>query len=89
MQGRNLTWFVAGVICCFLFSACAHDTYQQRADVIKDHTEAFYTHLKANRVESALSVKTNRLKPWQATWAARFESAPRCKGRPRSSESLP
>ena len=37
-----------------LISACAHDTYQQRADVIKEHSEAFYTHLKANRVESAI-----------------------------------
>jgi hypothetical protein len=37
-----------------LLGACAHDTYQQRADVIKDHSEAFYTHLKANRVESAI-----------------------------------
>jgi hypothetical protein len=37
-----------------LLAACAHDTYQERADVIKDHTEAFYTHLKANRVESAM-----------------------------------
>jgi tetratricopeptide (TPR) repeat protein len=36
------------------FGACAHDTYQQRADLIKDHSEAFYTHLKANRVESAI-----------------------------------
>ena len=54
MQGRNLTWFVTRVICCFLLTACAHDTYQQRADVIKDHTEAFYTHLKANRVEAAI-----------------------------------
>ena len=34
--------------------ACAHDTYQQRADLIKEHTEAFYTYLKANRVESAI-----------------------------------
>ena len=54
MQGRNLTWFVTHVICCLLLTACAHDTYQQRADLIKDHTEAFYTHLKANRVESAV-----------------------------------
>ena len=34
--------------------ACAHDTYQQRADLIKEHSDAFYTHLKANRVESAI-----------------------------------
>jgi tetratricopeptide (TPR) repeat protein len=37
-----------------LFLSCAHDTYQQRADLIKDHSEAFYTHLKANRVEAAI-----------------------------------
>lgn len=36
------------------FGACAHDTYQQRADLIKEHSEAFYIHLKANRVESAI-----------------------------------
>jgi len=33
---------------------CAHDTYQERANLVKDHTEAFYDHLKANRVESAI-----------------------------------
>ena len=37
-----------------LFAACAHDTYQARADVIKERSEAFYTDLKANRVESAI-----------------------------------
>ena len=37
-----------------LFAACAHDTYQQRADMIKEHSETFYTHLKANRVDSAI-----------------------------------
>lgn len=37
-----------------LFAACAHDTYQQRADQIKEHSESFYGHLKANRVESAI-----------------------------------
>jgi hypothetical protein len=37
-----------------LVAACAHDTYQQRANLIKEHSEAFYTHLKANRVESAI-----------------------------------
>ena len=38
-------WFIAG---------CAHDTYQERADIMKDHVEAFYSHLKANRVEAAI-----------------------------------
>lgn len=37
-----------------LLASCAHDSYQQRADEIKDHVEAFYAHLKANRVEAAI-----------------------------------
>jgi TolA-binding protein len=36
------------------FSGCAHDTYQHRAEIIKDHVEAFYSHLKANRVGAAV-----------------------------------
>ncbi|HSA61470.1 MAG TPA: hypothetical protein VLE03_04465 [Nitrospiraceae bacterium] len=38
----------------WLASGCAHDTYQERADIMKDHVEAFYAHLKANRVEAAI-----------------------------------
>ena len=38
----------------WIASGCAHDTYQQRADVIKDHVEAFYAHLNANRVDAAV-----------------------------------
>jgi hypothetical protein len=37
-----------------ILSNCAHDTYQERADQLKDHVEAFYGHLKANRVEAAV-----------------------------------
>ena len=33
---------------------CAHDTYQERADIMKNHSEAFYTHLRAHRVEAAV-----------------------------------
>jgi len=33
---------------------CAHDTYQERADLVKNHSEAFYNHLVANRVEAAI-----------------------------------
>jgi DUF1680 family protein len=36
------------------FSGCAQDTYQHRADIIKDHVEGFYSHLKANRVGAAV-----------------------------------
>lgn len=42
------------VVSGLLLASCAHDTYQQRADLVKDHSEAFYTHLKANRVEAAI-----------------------------------
>ena len=38
----------------FLLSGCAQDQYQRRADVMKDHVENFYSHLKANRVGSAV-----------------------------------
>jgi hypothetical protein len=56
MQGRNaMRWCCGLTLASGLFVAsCAHDTYQQRADLIKEHSEAFYTHLKANRVESAV-----------------------------------
>ncbi|MBI3357675.1 MAG: hypothetical protein HY038_13085 [Nitrospirae bacterium] len=37
-----------------LASSCSHDPYQQRADVVKDHVENFYGHLKANRVGAAV-----------------------------------
>jgi len=37
-----------------LLTNCAHDTYQERANLVKSHTDAFYNHLKANRVESAI-----------------------------------
>ena len=35
-------------------SGCAHDTYEQRTGVVKDHVDAFYTHLKTNHVEAAI-----------------------------------
>jgi hypothetical protein len=45
-----------GVISLFvlLLSGCVQDPYQRRADVMKDHIENFYTHLKANRVGAAV-----------------------------------
>lgn len=56
MRERNAIFWCAGLTLgfCLLFAACAHDTYQQRADLIKQHSETFYTHLRANRVESAV-----------------------------------
>jgi hypothetical protein len=40
--------------CCLIGAGCAHDTYQERANLIKNHADAFYDSLKANRVESAV-----------------------------------
>jgi tetratricopeptide (TPR) repeat protein len=56
MRRHNAMLWCYGVTLGFslFFGACAHDTYQQRADLVKEHSEAFYTHLKANRVESAI-----------------------------------
>ena len=45
---------MAVVACCLIVSSCAHDTYQERANLIKNHSEAFYTSLKTNQVESAI-----------------------------------
>ena len=42
------------VACCLIGAGCAHDTYQERADLIKHHSDEFYDSLKANRVESAI-----------------------------------
>ena len=41
---------VAGVS----LSACTRDIYQQRADTMKDHVEAFYKDLKADQVSAAV-----------------------------------
>lgn len=45
-----------GVMSLFvlLLSGCAQDSYQRRADVMKNHVGNFYSHLKANRVGSAV-----------------------------------
>lgn len=43
--------FVLGAL---LASGCAHDAYHERAEIIKDHVDGFYTHLKANRVAAAI-----------------------------------
>jgi hypothetical protein len=42
------------VACGLILASCAHDTYQERPNLIKNHTGAFYDNLKANRVESAI-----------------------------------
>lgn len=43
------------LVACYLIGAgCAHDTYQERANLIKNHAGAFYDNLKTNQVESAI-----------------------------------
>jgi hypothetical protein len=48
---RAAVW---GIAMLLGLGGCAADPYQQRADVVKDHVESFYDHLKANRVEAAI-----------------------------------
>lgn len=56
MRMRPQAWTMAGMFWGIVLVAggCAHDTYQERAGRVKDHVEAFYSHLKANRVEAAV-----------------------------------
>lgn len=56
ISGRHVFCRTAGVIALFvlIMSGCAADPYQRRADVMKDHVENFYTHLKTNRVAAAV-----------------------------------
>ena len=56
ISSRHVFYRTAGVIALFMLimSGCAADPYQRRADVMKDHVETFYTHLKANRVTAAV-----------------------------------
>lgn len=42
------------LICCLLLVGCAHDFYQQRAEMIKGHVAAFQANMKAERVEAAI-----------------------------------
>lgn len=35
-------------------SGCAHDPYEPRAAIIKDHVKAFYTYLQTNQVQAAV-----------------------------------
>ncbi len=47
--------FLAGVALLALFSSgCAQDRYEQRAEVIKDHVDAFYRNLESDKVASAV-----------------------------------
>jgi DUF1680 family protein len=49
---RSMIWTI--LFLAVLASSCSLDPYQRRANVIKDHVEGFYAHLKANRVDSAI-----------------------------------
>jgi hypothetical protein len=39
---------------CLIVASCAHETYQERAKLIKDHADSFYGNLKTNQVEAAI-----------------------------------
>jgi len=56
MMHRGSSFHAVGCILLLtvMASGCAPDSYQRRADIMKDHVEDFYSHLKANRVSSAI-----------------------------------
>jgi hypothetical protein len=55
MNARFTQWNVGLMLLGSLaLISCAHDIYQERANQVKNHAEAFYGHLKANRVEAAI-----------------------------------
>jgi hypothetical protein len=56
MLCRLTTYPMSYALVFFLvaLSSCGHDAYERRADIIKDHVEAFYSYLKTNRVEAAM-----------------------------------
>jgi hypothetical protein len=39
---------------CLTLMDCSHDIHEKRADTIKNHVEAFYAHLKHDRVAAAV-----------------------------------
>jgi len=39
---------------CVMLTHCSHDIHAQRADTVKDHVEAFYDHLRHDRVAAAV-----------------------------------
>lgn len=45
IRSRLRNVLIAYTRTCFavIFSGCAHDTYQHRADIITDHVEGFYS----------------------------------------------
>lgn len=46
--------YALAILLATLSSCAHHDVYEERAAIIKDHVEAFYTYLKANQVEAAV-----------------------------------
>ncbi len=55
-SGHSFRHPAVGLITVFflILSGCAQDSYQRRADVMKNHVETFYQHLRANRVGAAV-----------------------------------
>lgn len=53
----RITWMWHGLALlavCLTLAHCSHDIHEKRADTVKDHVEAFYDHLKHDRVAAAV-----------------------------------
>ena len=53
-QIRTSRRIIVIAVCCLLSYGCAHDFYQQRADLINAHVASFNAKLKADRLEAAI-----------------------------------
>lgn len=51
---RHLTVLILPLFLGFLLYGCVKDRYQQRADMIKEHTSNFFNHLQEGRVAEAV-----------------------------------
>lgn len=56
IHSRTTSWWPGMVLLpvCLALTHCSHDIHEKRTDTIKDHVEAFYDHLKHDRVAAAI-----------------------------------
>jgi len=76
------------VACGLIGAGCAHDTYQERANLIKNHADAFYDSLKTNRVESAIR-DNEQIEAMASQMETPSENGPSNKAPQRSNGNLP
>ena len=66
--GQMIVW---ALVWC---AGCAHDLYQQRTDMMKEHIQGFYDHLRSNRVRAAV-LENERLEALVSTIGAEIRQS--------------